>query len=308
MQESIKRTRIEIVASGLGFLIGNNSEGITRKQFFLLDPKEINRFDIKKLSAVAKANASKNWHSGVLDRLISDGLLKKVQKTNGLYYQIDNYELSEHVFKDFKSGNGLLLSHYIYPKEVPSAVDGPASVALSVLDQKIDPDQQELSVEFLMGKILANLIHIKGEQEINYKAIVSSITELKNNDAILNKINIVEQKANGTNKRIEEQTNIIKDLHSLVEASQTTTKNLLSSVVDIRNISENLNKIVISITDAMRQVNALSNNVNELTTEIKDKEKSDVASLAKRVQNSLVELQTLSSEMLEVTSKLEKNK
>jgi len=306
MEESIKRTRIEIVASGIDFLL-THSDGISRKQFFLTDPKDTNRFDNKKIALLAKANTSKDWQQKVLDRLINSGLIKKINYINGIGYQIDNFAKAKIISDNFKNGDGLLVAHYVFPAEVPAPeviITRTESATLS--DVK---DGEEISIEELLKKLLANIVYIRSNQDEGPTHIIEALkvfkAHLTHNEQIQEKQVVADQalttlfknfenRINGSNKRIEDLTEAVKQQSLLLEANQRTSKEILTAASDITKLSTSLLKL-----------DSLVSGVDALTKELKTSQQNSLVGLTNKLGSSIKEMTALQEELLNVSSKIE---
>jgi hypothetical protein len=324
IEDSVKQTRIEIVASGLALLLANAKETISRKQFFLLDSKFIQTGDYKKIQQVAKANASKSWHSGVLERLIADGLIKKIGDNTSVTYQVANIDKVANAFQNFKSGDKLIVSHYVFPNEVQldrgeinrsKLIEPEEAVAVTTSSG----GEVEIDMATLLKNILENLIFIK-KDHIDYRSqfdkfeggalgLVSAISNAITANSETNSENAkilqtVINKTNGNTKSIDELGTQIKNQHLLLEAGQRTNKELLASIQGITNISQ-----VVDVAKAsLQQITIIAAKVESLTNEIKAKEANKLSALADRMKNKLNDLAALQDEILTTVANFDGDK
>jgi hypothetical protein len=311
MEDSVKRMRIEIVASGLDFLL-THSEGISRKQFFMTDPNAV-KFDGKKLQLLAKANSSKDWQQKVLDRLISHHLIKKIEFTNGVGYQADNYDKVKLTCENFKSGDGLLVSYYVFPNEVPEPEVIPSIPDSPATTSTIDDCPIEIAV--ILEKILENIVALKSDHATSSKGTLETIKIFMNHLETSQKVfetsnslekenttafKALENRVNGFNKKIDDLSTTVKQQNTLMEANQRATKEILASAKSIDEVAFSLK----TLGELVSCVEDLTTNVLNLTKQIKSKEENSLLEISRKLGSSIKEMSALQTEILNVTSEI----
>lgn len=153
MKESAKLARIKTSYEGLLFLL-EEKRPVTRKELFQVSQKDA------KDPEVLKAATSGAWRKAYAQRLVDKGVLIKFKEGRQDRYRTDNEDAVRRILEDHKDG-GLLLSRFIFPKEVgpppsfrPEGVEDPV---MEEIEDEVEDDEEQSDVMEVLVRSLVDV-------------------------------------------------------------------------------------------------------------------------------------------------------
>ena len=178
MKDSAKRARIMLTLGGLNYLIKDGGQSnISRKHFFLTSNEAPD-------AVMMKEHSSKAWQIAVLDRFINAGILKQETNSHEICYYLTDIEKARNIVADHENG-GLLLSHYLFPNEVPApdaittAIDLPAELPIVAKfaseSEALASEEKLMDATDLLEKLFQAVVALKDQSKFSSTSIVDGI-------------------------------------------------------------------------------------------------------------------------------------
>ena len=292
MSEEQKRIRIELTFAGIERLYNTPNTPRSRKDFFAA-PGRPEDYSAGRKLAYLKEMQAKPWQQAVLKRLVEAEIIRATSEFEQLYI-IGDEARANLVISDHEKG-GLILSHFVFPNEVPkpSFADSPVVLATFQEDTQIQltppgPNllrhsgteaQVALTPEELLQKLLESVVK-SNEQNLKFQTnfigsmeamnstfgLISDICKEQTNtiSGLKNSMITLENKVNGLAKDVSKLDDSVKATKNVADANQATTKKLSYSLESVEKMSSQISELVHSSS-------SLNSDVGNMVKEMRSK-------------------------------------